>query len=197
MKNFSIFATLLAVFAFSTFSFTTEPTVKKVSSTESQIIWKGYKVTGSHTGTIDIKDGSLEFDGETLTGGNFVIDMSTLKTTDLTGKSAQKLEGHLKSADFFGIENYPSANFAITNVVSRGTVGEYKIIGNLTIKETTNPIKFNAVVKRDAGKNIATANITIDRSDYDIRYGSGSFFDNLGDKTIYDEFELEVKLVTK
>lgn len=197
MKNFSILSTLLVAFAFITFSFTTEPTVKKVNTAESQIVWKGYKVTGSHTGTIAIKDGNLDFDGETLTGGKFTIDMSTIKCTDLTGEYAQKLEGHLKSADFFGVENHPTANFEITNVVSRGKVGEYKIIGNLTIKETTNPVKFNATVNRAAEQNVATANITIDRSDYDIRYGSGSFFENLGDKTIYDEFELEVKLVTK
>lgn len=197
MKNFSILTTVLAIFAFATFSFTTEPTAKKVSTTDSQIVWKGYKVTGSHTGTIAIKDGHLDFDGEALIGGDFSIDMSTIKCTDLTGEYAQKLEGHLKSADFFGVENHPTANFVITNIVSRGKVGEYKIIGNLTIKETTNPIKFNATVSRAAGQNIATANITIDRSDYDVRYGSGSFFDNLGDKTIYDEFELEVKLVTK
>lgn len=197
MKRFSILATLLAVFAMATFSFTIEPTNKKVSTSESQIIWKGYKVTGSHTGTIAIKEGNLTFDGETLTGGSFSIDMATIKCTDLSGDYAKQLEGHLKSADFFGIEKYPTAKFEITNVISRGKSDEYKIIGNLTIKETTNPIKFNAVVTREASKNIATAEITIDRSEYNVRYGSGSFFDNLGDKTIYDEFELAVKLVTK
>ena len=79
--------------------------------------------------------------------------------------------------------------------LSRGKPGEYKIIGNLTIKETTKEIKFNTLITEVDGKNVATADITIDRSDFDVRYGSGSFFDNLGDKTIYDEFDLSVNLV--
>jgi polyisoprenoid-binding protein YceI len=99
------------------------------------------------------------------------------------------------SADFFGVDNYPTAKFQITKVVSRGTPGAYKIIGNLTVKQTTKEVRFNADLKEENGKTVGMAKITLDRSEYDIRYGSGTFFENLGDKTIYDEFDLEVNLV--
>lgn len=162
-----------------------------VKADKSSVTWKGYKVLGSHSGSVAIKEGTLEFDGDVLTGGSFVIDMSSIACSDLTpGEGKEKLEGHLKSPDFFGIENYPSALLEITKVVSRGKPGDYKIIGNLTIKEKTNPVKFNAVVM----DGLAKADIKIDRTEYDVRYGSGSFFDNLGDNTIYDEFDLSIVL---
>lgn len=164
---------------------------------KSTINWKGYKVTGQHSGTIDLKNGKLLFDGEKLIGGNFAMNMQSIICTDLEGGTAKKLEGHLKSADFFGVEKYPTASFKITKVVSRGKPGDYKIVGNLTIKKTTKEIKFNANIQStDIGK-IATATIKVDRSDFDIRYGSGSFFDALGDKTIYDVFDLSIKLVAQ
>lgn len=167
----------------------------KVSADKSEMTWTGYKVLGKHTGTVKVKSGSLSFADEELMGGTFEIDMSSLKCTDLEGKMAGKLEGHLKSADFFGVEKHPTAKFEITKVVSRGKTGEYKVLGNLTIKGKTQPIKFNTVVSMEKDALDATADISIDRSDYDIRYGSGSFFDGLGDKTIYDEFDLSLKLV--
>ena len=108
---------------------------------------------------------------------------------------AKKLVGHLKSDDFFGVEKHPTASLQVTKVISRGKVGSYKIIGDLTIKGTTKEIKFNTVVDNTTGVPVASADLTIDRSDFGIRYGSGSFFDDLGDKTIYDEFDLSLKLV--
>ena len=178
-------------------SFTDVPVVKSLKANlENSIInWKGYKVTGSHEGTLKLKDGELTYTEEVLTGGFFVVDMTSITSTDLeAGKGKEKLEGHLKSADFFGVEKYPMARFDITKVVSRGMEGDYRVSGNLTIKEATNPIKFNATVKKDMKGAIATAAIKIDRTDFDVRYGSGSFFDNLGDKTIYDEFDLNLTL---
>ena len=164
---------------------------KKMINTEtSTITWKGYKVTGSHTGTVDVKNGYLTFDNGMLTGGELTIDMASLGSTDLEGDYKNKLDGHLKSDDFFGVASYPTATFTITNVISRGTEGDYKIVGNITIKETTKEIKFNATVKDGS----ANAEIKIDRSEFNVRYGSGSFFDNLGDKTIYDEFDLVLNL---
>ena len=167
----------------------------EVNKEKSEITWKGYKVTGSHHGTIALKEGSLEFDNGVLTGGSFEIDMTSLAVKDLQGEWAGKLEGHLKSDDFFGVKNFPTAKFVITKVYPKGTPGDYKIIGDLTIKETTKEIKFYASVKEEGQANVATADITIDRSEFDVRYGSGNFFENLGDKTIYDEFDLSVKLV--
>ena len=157
---------------------------------ESSISWVGKKVTGKHNGTINLKEGALEMEDGQLTGGSFSIDMTSLVVSDLKGEYKGKLEGHLKSDDFFSVANHPTANFVINKVSSLGTPGDYKVSGDLTIKGITKPIKFHANV----ADNQATAEITIDRSEFDVRYGSGSFFDNLGDKTIYDDFYLTVNL---
>ena len=195
MKN--LFA--LAIVAFFGFGFTPNNVGEgtSIDTEKSVITWKGYKVTGEHSGSLKVKSGDLVFTDGKLTGGNFVIDMASITVTDLKGGMANKLAGHLKSPDFFGTEKFPTAKFDITKVVSRGKAGEYKIIGNLTIKESTKEIKFNAVINETNGEKSATADITLDRTDYDVRYGSGSFFDGLGDKTIYDEFDLSVSLVVK
>jgi polyisoprenoid-binding protein YceI len=163
---------------------------KSVNASSSKVNWKAYKVTGSHEGTINVKSGNLTFNGDVLTGGDFVIDMNSINCTDLQGGGKNNLEGHLKSDDFFGIATYPEAKFVITKVVSKGKPGEYKIIGNLTIKKSTKEIKFDAMV----AAGMAKSTMKIDRTDYDVRYGSGSFMDNLGDKTIYDEFDLNINL---
>lgn len=193
MKNSIFTFALLSVFALFSFNIAVEGVA--VDTEKSVINWKGYKVTGEHAGTINLKNGELKFEDGKLVGGGFEIDMTSIKVTDMQGEYAGKLEGHLKSGDFFGVENFPSAKFVMTKVSAKGTPGDYKITGNLTIKETTKEIRFYANVSDD-GKS-ATADIKIDRSDFDVRYGSGSFFDNLGDKTIYDEFDLNVNLVVK
>jgi len=197
MKN-SILNLALGIFAISFLAFT-HPTSLiesyKVDAAKSQVNWKGYKVTGEHAGTIAIKNGGLDFSEGKLIGGSFDIDMTQIQVTDLEGEYKDKLEGHLSSPDFFGVEKYPTASFKITQVIDRGTPGDYKIVGDLKIKETTKSIKFLTNVTEVNGIASAKADLTIDRSDFDIRYGSGSFFDNLGDKTIYDEFELSIELV--
>lgn len=166
------------------------PAAKPINTTTSNINWKGYKVTGSHEGNIKFKSGSLSFNEMTLTGGELTVDMNSLDCTDLQGGGKGKLEGHLKSDDFFGVAAHPTAAIKFTKVSSRGVAGEYKITANITIKNITKEIKFNATVKDGKGN----ASIKLDRSEFDIKYGSGSFFDNLGDKTIYDEFELNISL---
>ena len=189
----------LAILTLFTFAFSPSPVLENlaVDTNQSIINWKGYKVLGQHEGTLKIKNGQLDFDNEKLTGGSFEIDMQSITVTDLKGGGKTKLEGHLKSADFFGVDKFPTAKFKITRVVSRGKTGDYKIIGDLTIKKTTKQIKFNAKVNQQNGLKVATAKITLDRTEFDVRYGSGSFFDSLGDNTIYDEFDLDVKLVVK
>ncbi|MBC6994489.1 YceI family protein [Neolewinella lacunae] len=182
---------------FTAFLFTVTTVAVKVDPAASVVTWKGYKVTGEHTGTIKVQDGQFEFNDGQLTGGSFTIAMNSITCTDLQGGAADKLVGHLKSADFFGVEKFPAATFKITKVVSRGTPGDYRVTGDLTIKETTKEVRFNANVTENAGSYVATADLKLDRSDFDVRYGSGSFFDNLGDKTIYDEFDLNIKLVTE
>jgi len=162
---------------------------KKVKVKESNITWVGKKITGSHEGTIQLSEGVLEFTNEKLSGGNFVIDMTTIEVTDLeTGNGKEKLEGHLNSDDFFGTENYETATFNITNV--SGKSPNYKVTGDLTIKGKTIPKTFDMLVTDTS----ATANFEIDRTKFDIRYGSASFFDNLKDKAINDDFEMNVNL---
>ncbi len=184
----------IALFSFIGFSNSEAVVDSKTVDTESSVInWTGYKVLGKHTGTLKVKEGSLDFEGEKLVGGKFIIDMSSMECTDLEGEMAGKLIGHLSSEDFFGVEKFPTSSLTFTKVVSRGKVGDYKITADLEIKGVTESIVFNAIV---APKS-AEAKIEIDRSTFGIQYGSGSFFENLGDKTIYDEFDLEVRLALK
>ncbi|HZV68374.1 MAG TPA: YceI family protein [Saprospiraceae bacterium] len=169
-------------------------TTFKVNTDQSVIAWVGHKVTGEHNGTIGIKDGSLIWNHGVLESGTITIDMASVTVLDQQGGGKTKLEGHLKSDDFFGVEKFPTATLAITKAISKGD-GLYTITADLTIKGITKPVTFDANVKTENNKLTATADIKVDRTLYDIRYGSGKFFDDLGDKAIYDEFDLNIKLV--
>ena len=198
ISNFKIaLAFLLAIGSLIAFSFTvpTAPETYKVDTQASVVNWKAYKVTGQHFGTVNIKSGALQFTDGNLTGGSFEMDMTTIKVLDNPGEWATKLEGHLKADDFFGVEKNPAAQFVITKVASRGTAGNYRITSNLTIKGITKEIKFDATMNEADGKATGEAALQVDRTDYNISFRSGNFFENLGDKTIYDEFDLNVKLV--
>jgi polyisoprenoid-binding protein YceI len=166
------------------------PAPGKVDIAKSKITWVGKKVTGQHTGTITLRSGTLDFNNNALSGGMFEMDMTTISCTDLTGEYAGKLVGHLKSDDFFGVEKHKTASFKITKVMPGSKANSYRVEGNMTIKGITAPVSFEAMLEN--GK--ATAKIVIDRTKYDIKYGSGSFFDNLGDKAIDNNFELDVML---
>ncbi len=168
-----------------------------VSLEQSKVEWVGKKVTGKHNGTVAIKSGSLMIKDGMLKGGEFTIAMTTITATDLQGEYQQNLNGHLKSADFFGVEKYPEAKFMITDVKENGKNGRFTVTGDITIKETTKTITFDTQLAENGNGIVAVADIVIDRSEFDVRYGSGSFFDNLGDKTIYDDFTLSVNLVTE
>lgn len=163
---------------------------KEVNVSKSKVTWKGYKVTGAHDGTMALKSGHLEMDGSKLVGGEFVVDMTSLTVTDLAaGDGKEKLEGHLKSDDFFGVEKHETAKLVFKSMENFNK-NSYTVKGDLTIKGITKPITL--VVSMFENK--ATATMKVDRSKFDVRYGSGSFFDDLGDKTIYDEFDLVVDL---
>jgi len=168
-----------------------------VDTQSSNIVWTGYKVTGKHSGTIKIKNGTLMADNGVITGGNFDVDINSITDTDMEGEYAAKLVGHLKSEDFLGAASYPTASFVITKAIPQDTKGNYKILGNLTIKGITKEVKFFANAAETNGVMSASGKMTIDRSEFNMRYGSGSFFDGLGDKTIYDEFDLQISLVAK
>ena len=160
-----------------------------VNVEKSTISWEGNKVTGSHSGTINLESGSLEFDDKVLVGGNFVMDMTSIIVTDLEGDSKAKLEGHLKDDDFFGVNNFPSASYVITSVKVVDATN-VELTGDLTIKGITKSYTFNMAMV-DGGAQVFAI---IDRTDFDIRYGSASFFDSLGDRAIYDDFELNINL---
>lgn len=167
---------------------------QKVDVAKSSVKWLGKKVTGEHSGTIAVKEGNLVVENGEITGGKVVIDMQSIVDTDLTdaGYNA-KLVGHLKSDDFFGVATFPTSELSITKVESNGN--SYTFSGNLTIKGITNPASFTATSSKDGNSSVYKGTLTIDRSKYNVRYGSKSFFDNLGDKVIYDEFSLDFNLV--
>lgn len=157
---------------------------------KSVLEWTGKKVTGEHHGKIRLREGSFTIDNNIVTGGKFVIDMTSITNEDMEGEWNQKLVGHLKSDDFFGVATYPEAVLELKGgaklINNKATMK-----GNLTIKGITHPIEFEAT----QNENTFTASLTVDRTLYNVRYGSGKFFDNLGDKTIYDDFTLDVEIV--
>lgn len=187
MKNRLITAAA-PVLIFSMVSFTTIK--KNVDVKASTVEWTGKKITGSHTGNIELKDGFLNLTEEgQLTGGAFVMDMTSIVVTDLSGEYKTKLENHLDSEDFFGVENFPTSKLVITEVAPKeGDL--YTVTGDLTVKGKTESVSFDMEVKNNSAK----AQVVIDRTKFGIRYGSGSFFDNLGDNTIHNNFTLDVNL---
>jgi polyisoprenoid-binding protein YceI len=159
----------------------------------STLKWHGKKVTGEHYGNINLKSGMMEMKDNQIVKGKFVIDMASITCTDLTDATYNtKLVNHLKSDDFFGVSKYPEAVIEIVKS-SPFTNNEATVEAKLTIKNITHPITFKA--KKDGAAYIA--DLVVDRSKYDVRYGSGSFFDNLGDNLIYDEFEMSVRIEAK
>ena len=169
-----------------------------LNTVDSKLRWEAHKVTAKHYGEVDIKSGTLLVDSEgQLTGGNFIIDLATIEVQDLEGEFKEKLTGHLKSDDFFGIEKFPAASFVIKKVTANGN--NANITGDLTIKGVTNPITFPATITWNADKTVTAVadKIVIDRTKYGIQFKSKSIFSNIGDNFIYDEFTLSVKLVAK
>jgi polyisoprenoid-binding protein YceI len=159
---------------------------------KTNLTWLGEKVTGEHHGTIKLKSGWLNWQDNKVVSGEFLIDMASLKDSE----SNEKLEGHLKSDDFFGVTKFPTAKLMITGSTPFDK-GSGVVKGTLTIKDIANPIEFKSSMQKKDDGVWFFANIVIDRTKYNVRYGSGSFFDNLGDKTIFDEFKLRVNLLVK
>ena len=189
---------LFAAAALTAFAFTTpkqkQETTYSIDITKTTASWLGKKVTGQHEGNISISKGKVITDGKNITGGTVEFDMNSITCTDLKDKNYNdKLVGHLKSADFFSVEKFPTSKFEITKV-SLGDK-DYNVTGKLTIKGITNEISFPAVIKMDEKSMTVVAKITVNRTKFDIKYGSASFFDTIGDKAISDDFELNVNVV--
>lgn len=175
------------------FTETTAPVT--VSTSESTITWKAAKVTGEHYGKVKLSDAKMDYANGKITGGSFEMDMTSITVEDITDANSNKrLTDHLKSDDFFSVEKFNKSSFKIKEAKSSNGK-DYQITGDLTIKGITNPVTFPAKVEVVGGKITATAKITFDRTKFDIKYRSGSYFENLADKLIYDEVSLDVKLV--
>lgn len=168
----------------------------KVDVAKSELAWKGKKVlvSSSHNGVITIKEGTVDVKGGKVTGLKIVADMKTIVSQDLSGNSKKKLENHLKDGDFFDVAKYPTATFTSTSVTPvSGKAGHYLVKGNMTIKNKTNPISFTAIEKKSPTRHLV-ADFSFDRTKYDVRYSSGKFFANLGDKVIADAISLKSKI---
>lgn len=168
-----------------------------VDAEYSKVIWRGFKPGGEHYGLINISEGTLNIKDGNLIGGAFKFDMNSIIDIDMPEDSEYnvKLVDHLKSSDFFDVVKYPMVTFEITEVNDVG--GDLNISGNLTIKGTTKNISFSVAMVTNDGIVILKSEVfTIDRTDFDVRYGSNKFFDNLKDKFINDEFELSFEVKT-
>lgn len=180
-----------------------KPTTMKVDTTGSQLTWKGGKKIGdsSHNGTIKLKTGEVVATGNTITGGSFEIDMATLTNEDLKSDEGmkKKLEGHLMSPDFFDVTKFPTAKFKITAVKDlKDGKGTHEITGDLTIKDQTQSVTFPAIVKFEKGTASAEGTIIINRTKWNLTYGSESFIKKLAaDKIIKDDIEIGLKLTAK
>jgi polyisoprenoid-binding protein YceI len=191
MKTIKFFGLLVLAVSLSTAVFAGS---QKVDTSKSTVKWLGKKVTGEHFGTIAVKEGALEVANGKVSGGKVVIDMNSLKCDDIKDAGMNgKLVGHLKSDDFFSVASFPTSELVVSKVESNGN--NHTFSGNLTIKGITNPATFTATSSKDGKSTVYKGVLTIDRSKYNVKYGSKSFFDNLGDKMIYDEFSLDFNLL--
>ncbi|REJ84484.1 MAG: YceI family protein [Bacteroidetes bacterium] len=169
--------------------------VYSVDKSASKVEWYAAKVTGKHNGTINISKGEIR-DNHGHISGSFEIDMNTISSLDLTDAAMKsKLENHLMSDDFFNAEKYPVSKFVITRVAPYAGEGKgqytHTVTGNLTIRDKTNEISFPANIIFNQGKVSCTGTAVVDRSKYDVKFGSKSFFKDIGDKMIYDEFTIK------
>lgn len=182
-----VFAAVIAVQAMAT--------EYKVDPSESTVKWSGKKVTGEHYGKVEVEKGALQVDDNKVKSGTVVMNMTSITVEDLTNESMNsKLTGHLKSDDFFSVEKHPYAMLRLKDVVKKAG-NEYTFSGDLTIKDITHPVTFDATMDVKNGKLTATGEVEVDRTLYDIKFRSGRFFSDLGDNLIYDTFKLNFDVV--
>lgn len=164
-----------------------------LNTSDSKLLWKGHKVTGKHNGAVSISSGEVVVDEEgNLIGGNFVMDLNTIDVQDLEGEDKEKLTNHLKSDDFFDVENHPEAKFDITSVKAGEEENHLLISGNLTLRGVTKNITFDAHVEEANAENfVANADFNIDREDFDVS------FKGKEDDLISKEINFNVHLTTK
>ena len=163
-----------------------------INPDQSIIVWTGREVTTSkHFGNIYFASGQFEVKSGLISSGEFVVDMTTIDNQDLPEERRPRLEAHLKSDDFFSVESHPTALLSILSSESVAE-GKWLVSGELKIKTFTHPVEFEMLNSNDGWK----ANLVFDRSKYEVKFRSGTFFENLGDKLIYDDIELAINLKT-
>ena len=192
MNSFKSFSLL---FYFTFFALTAQEiesnsqTLLKINTEKSTLKWIGEKITTSqHSGSLDFKSGEMTIKDGLVVSGNFIVDMTSISVEDISGSGKKRLEGHLKSDDFFSVDKHDKALLSIKG--SKKTDKGFIVDANLTIKDLTHPIQFN-MVSIEGGYN---ADLVFDRSKYNVRFRSGSFFENLGDKLIIDDVVLSSEL---
>ena len=167
---------------------------QKVDVNASSIKWTGSQISGkSHFGSLKFKTGNITIKNNIIESGIFVVDMTSLSVDDLEGRGKKSLEGHLNSDDFFSVESFPTSSLTINSGKKNGP-NSYDVLGALTIKGISQEVSFSLNLGEN---NSASAKLTFDRSKFNVRYGSGSFFENLGDRLILDNIDLEVSLLLR
>ena len=175
-----------------------EEGVYSVVVDRTELSWIGKEIsTKIHTGTLNLSDGTIQIIDENTINGNITIDMSSINVTDLQGRAKEMLEGHLRSADFFEVENYPNATLNFKSKSYNKLKNLIDFEGQLTIKDISNPIFFSATLIESSPYLKAKSILSFDRSKYNVRFRSGSFFENLGDKLILDDIDVNILLVTE
>ena len=197
MKKTILLLSLAVVTALPSGAFAHNHSKLTVNTKVSNVDWVGKKVSGQHTGTINIKEGSISLHDGHLSGGTVIMDMSSIAVTDITAEQGgDKLKGHLNSPDFFDAAKHQTATLTINSYkLEKGS--SYVVAGTLSIKGITKPISFPATIELKDGKLAAYAEVKVDRTLYDIKYGSGKFFEGLGDKMIDDEFIVKFKIAAE
>jgi len=199
MKHFKYLTTTLLLLFATTVFVKAQTADISLDKNSGEVVWRGEKVTGKeHYGTIAIKSGMLKIENGELKDVEVTIDMTSINNQDIdSDEYRKKLEKHLRSDDFFSVDKYSEAHFKANSVVKSSKKNKYYIEGKLTIKGKTHPIEFDANFNAEEKSFIASADVVFDRSKYNVRYGSDSFFDNLGDNMIYDDIELNIELSGK
>jgi len=186
---------ILAILCLSSITVTTAQRSMQIDTSKSLLKWKGSNLFkfNEHSGTVKFISGTIFMENDSLSGGNFEVDMNTIINTD--GKYNEMLVWHLKNEDFFNVEEHPRAKLEIKSIKYLDE-NEVQINADLTIKSITNPIVYKSMLERQKGKVLMKAKFIIDRTLWNVNYESKSLLDSLKDDTISDAIEFEVVVTT-